>query len=169
MNLVRCRYSLMRCLRLGGGGERTKHILTLRGYIESGRVHGAIARTADTTYTSLMTDQQNIAKSIFLQLTELGEGTQDTCRRVSLNAFARRPEDKDRVEVVLNMLADRRLLTIDNGVVQVAHEALIREWNQLRNWLDEDRMGLKKQRRIENRCARVASLGLRCGLVVSRS
>ena len=38
-------------------------------------------------------------------------------------------------------LADRRLLTVSDGAVEVAHEALLREWPRLRGWLDEDARG----------------------------
>lgn len=60
-------------------------VLTLKAYAESGGVRGAIARTADRVYhVELTSDQQRIARDIFLRLTELGEGTQDTRRRVGL-------------------------------------------------------------------------------------
>jgi WD40 repeat protein len=42
---------------------------------------------------------------------------------------------------VLSVLADDRLVTIGEGEVEVAHEALLREWPRLRGWLDEDAQG----------------------------
>ena len=36
------------------------------------------------------------------------------------------------------MLADERLVTIGDGEVEVAHEALLREWPRLRAWLEQD-------------------------------
>ena len=50
--------------------RRRGHTLTLAGYHESGGVHGAIAKTAETVYRQLKSDQQIIARSIFLRLTE---------------------------------------------------------------------------------------------------
>ena len=41
-----------------------------------------------------------------------------------------------------------RLITVDDGAVEVAHEALIREWPTLRQWLNEDRDGLRLHRRL---------------------
>ena len=38
-------------------------------------------------------------------------------------------------------LADSRLVTVDEGAVEVAHEALLREWPRLRAWLDDDAHG----------------------------
>ena len=45
------------------------------------------------------------------------------------------------VRALLERLADARLVTLDDGTAEVAHEALIREWPRLRGWLDEDRDG----------------------------
>ena len=39
------------------------------------------------------------------------------------------------------MLADDRLVTIGEGEVEVAHEALLREWPRLRRWLEQDTDG----------------------------
>ena len=41
---------------------------------------------------------------------------------------------------------DARLVTLDDGTAEVAHEALIREWPRLRRWLDEDRAGMRVHR-----------------------
>ncbi len=61
--------------------RRRGRTLTLAGYAESGGVRGAIAKTAESVYQRLTPEQQPIARSIFIRLTELGEGTQDTRRR----------------------------------------------------------------------------------------
>ena len=62
-------------------------MLTLIGYLQAGGVQGAIAKTAETVYRdALSPDQQALARNIFLRLTELGEGTEDTRRRVSLGS-----------------------------------------------------------------------------------
>jgi hypothetical protein len=50
------------------------------------------------------------------------------------------------VAAVLSALADDRLVTIGAGEVEVAHEALLREWPRLRAWLDEDAEGRRLHR-----------------------
>jgi class 3 adenylate cyclase/energy-coupling factor transporter ATP-binding protein EcfA2 len=55
--------------------RRSGRMLTLIGYLQSGGVHGAIARTAETVYDALSPEQQALARNVFLRLTELGEGT----------------------------------------------------------------------------------------------
>ena len=50
--------------------------------------------------------------------------------------------DRDeRVAAVLAVLAGDRLVTIGEGAVEVAHEALLREWPRLRRWLEQDSEG----------------------------
>jgi WD40 repeat protein/class 3 adenylate cyclase len=129
--------------------RRRGYTLTLAGYAESGGVAGAIAQTADTVFEALTPEQHAIARSIFLRLTELGEeGTQDTRRRVAPAELIPRPEDAPTVEAVLKTLADARLITTGEETVEVAHEAMIREWPALRAWLDEDREGLRTHRHL---------------------
>ncbi|MBN1148610.1 MAG: AAA family ATPase, partial [Anaerolineales bacterium] len=128
--------------------RRRGRCLTLAGYAESGGVHGAIARTAETTFNQLAFQQQAIARNIFLRLTELGEGTQDTRRRASLTELIPNPQDAPLVQAVLKQLADARLITVSRESAEVAHEALIREWGTLLEWLNENREGLRLHRQL---------------------
>ena len=57
--------------------KRDGRRLTLAGYVESGGVREAIAQTADNVFAQLSAEQQSIARSIFLRLTELGNATED--------------------------------------------------------------------------------------------
>jgi WD40 repeat protein/transcriptional regulator with XRE-family HTH domain len=131
--------------------RRRGRTLTLSGYSASGGVRGAIAETAEAVfYDQLDPQQRNIARQIFLRLTELGgdDSTADTRRRVRFAELVSNPEDRGTVHEVLMTLADARLVTTDQDVAEVAHEALIREWPTLRNWLEEDREGLRLHRHL---------------------
>lgn len=128
--------------------RRAGHTLTLKGYADAGGVRGAIAHTAESAYQNLSSDEQLIARNIFLRLTELGEGTEDTRRRASFDELLSQAEDADRVHAVLNTLAGARLITLSEDTAEVAHEALIREWPTLREWLNQDREGLRLHRQL---------------------
>ncbi len=128
--------------------RRRGRLLTLAGYVESGGVQKAISQTADRTLAQLKPEQQAIARRIFLALTELGEGTQDTRRRMALQELTFGTVEASDVEIVLKQLADARLVTTDKDNVEIAHEALIREWPTLRIWLDENRESLRLHRRL---------------------
>ena len=128
--------------------RRAGHTLTLKGYADAGGVRGAIAHTAESLYQNLPMEEQGIARNIFLRLTELGEGTEDTRRRASFDELISEAENVDEVRRVLNRLADARLVTLGESTAEVAHEALIREWPALREWLNQDREGLRLHRHL---------------------
>jgi class 3 adenylate cyclase/energy-coupling factor transporter ATP-binding protein EcfA2 len=131
--------------------RRRANLMNLRAYSEAGGVRGAIAKTAESVYYGeLNLAQQEIARNIFLRLTELGEGTQDTRRRAAISELMPPAPggDPKQVRDVLVKLADARLITTGEGTAEVAHEALIREWPTLREWLSEDREGLRVHRRL---------------------
>jgi WD40 repeat protein/class 3 adenylate cyclase len=128
--------------------RRAGHRLTLKGYADAGGVHGAIAHTAENVYQNLSTEEQIITRNLFLRLTELGEGTEDTRRRASFDELMSHAENAAEVRAVMNILAEARLITLGEETAEVAHEALIREWPTLREWLNRDREGLQLHRHL---------------------
>lgn len=131
--------------------RRRGRTLTLSGYTSSGGVRGAIAETAESVFTDQLTNtQQAIARRIFLRLTELGDEmlTGDTRRRATFNELILKPDEAAITHAVLKSLADARLITTSEDSVEVAHEALIREWPTLRGWLEDNRESLRLQRQF---------------------
>ncbi|GIH22555.1 hypothetical protein Aph01nite_08650 [Acrocarpospora phusangensis] len=121
--------------------------LTLAAYQRAGGVRGAIAQSAERVYGELAPAERRIARRIFLRLTALGDGTEDTRRPISRAELAglAGPEVTDGV---LDRLADARLVVLAAETVDVAHEALIRAWPRLHEWLSDDREGLFAHRRL---------------------
>ncbi|HEY5731513.1 MAG TPA: helix-turn-helix domain-containing protein, partial [Anaerolineales bacterium] len=129
--------------------RRRGRTMTLDGYRASGGVRGAIAETAESLFTDqLNQSQQDMARDVFLRLTELGEGTEDTRRRAALNELVRQTDEAAQLRAVLDMLAGARLITLNEDSAEVAHEALIREWQRLHEWLTQDRDGLLLHRHL---------------------
>ena len=62
--------------------RRVGKLLTLEAYRESGGVLGALARRADEIYEGLNEEEREVARQLFLRLVTLGEGVEDTRRRV---------------------------------------------------------------------------------------
>ena len=92
-------------------------------------MRSAIAETAESVFTDQLDGaQQALAREVFLRLTELGEGTEDTRRRAALTELVRQPAEAAQLRGVLNTLAEARLITLNEDSAEVAHEALIREW-----------------------------------------
>lgn len=134
--------------------RRVGSALTLASYHTSGGVEGAVAQRGEETFLGLATEERTIARRVLLRLTQPGEGTPDARRRV-----ARSELDSDReaevVDRVVEAFAAARLLTVgagegpdDGAHVELSHEALLRSWPRLRDWIDEDRAGLLVHRRV---------------------
>ena len=126
---------------------RDGRTLTLEAYRSTGGVDAAIATTADRALESFDPAQREVARRVLLRLVEPGDGVEDTRRRASRAEFAG-VGDRDTVADVLDRLTRARLVIVDEDHVEVAHEALIREWPTLRAWLDEDRAGLRLHRHV---------------------
>src|SRR5262249_13151582 len=127
---------------------------TLTAYKDSGGVKEALSKRADAIYESLSASQREIARRVMLRLTQPGEGTDDTRRRARMSELTTCNEESEAVSEIVRSLTDARLLTtsIDeqaqDRLVDVSHEALIRGWPRLRQWVEEDRAGLRTLLRL---------------------
>ncbi|WP_414623221.1 hypothetical protein [Calothrix sp. CCY 0018] len=118
--------------------RRKRKQLTHAAYEEIGEVKGALARHADENYRKLSKTEQEQVQRIFIQLVRPGEGTEDTRR------LATKAELSQANWGLVKQLADARLVVTSRNAdnqetVEVVHEALIRNWGELRQWMDTDR------------------------------
>ena len=115
--------------------RRDGRTIPLSALAATGGISGAVGRLAENAYGQLTDAEQATARIVFLRLVG-GEGEAMARRRVPLAEFdiATNPD----VQRTLTVLTAARLLTADRGTVEVAHEALFREWPRLEAWLDED-------------------------------
>jgi hypothetical protein len=130
--------------------------LTLRAYEELGGIGGALEHRANEVYQGLPAEAQEHCRRVFLRLVQPGEGTGDTKRLVPYRELL--PKDPVRAAAVRRLVQTlaaretRLLMTEDDaehgGAVELAHEALIRGWAKLRQWLSEEREGLRVHRRL---------------------
>ena len=135
--------------------------LTLKAYKEIGEVNGALARYTQATYESLPADQRELARILFLRLLEPGSSPEEsTRRRASLSELAfPDPDQTRRMQAVLDTFISTRLLTSSaypltgETTIEVSHEALIRAWPQLADWLRAARDDLPLQRKISEDAA----------------
>lgn len=120
--------------------QQSNNLLTHEAYSNIGGVKQAIGKYAEKFYKNLSKPEQKQAKGIFLQLVHPGEGAEDT-RRLATRDEVRGYEDNWKLVV---KLANARLVATGQDkstgmeTVEVVHEALIREWQSLCNWMEED-------------------------------
>jgi WD40 repeat protein len=132
--------------------------LTIAGYEATGGIHGAIAKTAEDVYARLDDAGQRVARRVFLALVRVGEaasdadgeGTADTRRRVSAESLYASASDVATARAVLNAFTAARLLTSGGQAVEITHEALLRRWPRLRDWISEDRSGNLVRQNLED-------------------
>ena len=135
--------------------RREGALLTGAAYRDIGGTLGALAKRAEEVYQRFNEAGQNMARQMFLRLVTLGEGQEDTRRRI-LQTELLTLGDRDVVEDVIDRFGRYRLLTFDRDdatrspTVEVAHEALIRRWERLREWLTESRNDVRLERELLN-------------------
>jgi WD40 repeat protein/DNA-binding SARP family transcriptional activator len=137
---------LLSCALLENWQHRQGRTLTVAAFHQAGGVHGAVARLAERAWQQLDPDQQAVARRILLRLAGPGEGEAVVRRRVALSEFTASGDERGRV--VLDLLVDHRVLTMGEDSLEVAHEALLREWPRLRGWLEEDVQGRALHRHL---------------------
>ena len=115
--------------------------LTNAAYEEIGGLEQALARHAEAIYEGLNEDEQQRTQRIFVQLVRPGEGTEDT-RRLATRAEV----GEDNWELVrylsswhARLAVTGRDPTTGEETCEVIHEALIRGWQRLRTWMEENR------------------------------
>jgi hypothetical protein len=125
----------------------------------AGGVGGALASKAKSLYDALTTDQQQIARSAFLSLIQLNDDNKATRRRARISELMTSTHDEQAVREVINRFVNPNvwiLVTSSNKdeveLVEIAHESLINNWQELRDWLDKNSL-IKLQRDEINKAA----------------
>lgn len=159
--------------------QRQPGTLSISVYQEKiGGLRGALERTAQEVYNSLDPEAQACAEWIFLSLTQLGDGTEDTRRRILKTDLVVPRFPEPLVDRTLQVLTSAKLILISldtptpapesrspeeppspdssssplppTPTIEVAHEILIRHWSTLRWWLEQNRTRLRSQRQIQH-------------------
>ncbi|MET0135735.1 MAG: helix-turn-helix domain-containing protein [Kibdelosporangium sp.] len=127
-----------------------RQAMSIKDYLATGGIHGAIAQTAEAVFTDLDTTEQALVRQLFLRLVHVGANTPDTRRRVQLDELTGGLGDERdaRTRKVLGCYVDRRLITADVDGVEISHEALLDAWPRLRDWIDTDRSGHRLHRQL---------------------
>jgi WD40 repeat protein len=146
--------------------RRAGHLLTRAAYAAIGGVRGALARQAEATFAVLPTEEhRTLARALFLRLIDPGVTEQDTTRRRAAQSELTLPDVQQTalLREVANAFVDARLLTTSEyaglTMLEVSHEALIREWARLSGWLHEAREDVRRQQTISTDAAAWARRG----------
>jgi hypothetical protein len=162
-NLPLLQHALKRSWALREGG-----VITSAAYDRSGGVEQAINLAAQSAYDALGTEGQAAAKRLFLRLVRPGEG------RGHVRVRAPLPEEgAQRVVAEFFGAPERRLLffgQVDGrNTMEVAHEALIRGWPKLLEWVEENRERLATRDAVQDWIASSGGELLPASILLSRA
>jgi tetratricopeptide (TPR) repeat protein len=153
-NLPLLQFALMELWNLRQGGK-----LTHAAYDQIGGVKGAVTRRAGEIVEELGKEREGLVRRIFTQLVHIGEdgGTENTRRRATFEEMGKPAEE---VREIVKALVEARLLVCNSlsgggdtseEYIEVAHEALIRDWGQLKKWVDDERQFLLWRQHLRRR------------------
>lgn len=151
-------HALMRTWTLWREKKTPKVALDVADYEETGGIADALSRHGNQILGSLTPEQQKIAERVFKALTMLGGDNlgvrrptpfKDLCKiadaapkdvRDVVNAF--------RAEGVSFLTPSGRSAIEENTWIDLTHEALMRTWDTLRDWVAQEAESAKEYRRL---------------------
>ncbi|HEX4931150.1 MAG TPA: hypothetical protein VFV62_10620, partial [Gaiellaceae bacterium] len=128
--------------------------ITSAAYRELGGVSGALVKRAEGLLAGLGDEAHDVTRQVFLRLVTVGEGADDTRRRVLQSELEQLAVDRGMLRAVLDTFGRHRLLSFDRDpvtrspTVEISHEALLTEWTRLHDWIDGARHDVLNQRRL---------------------
>jgi formylglycine-generating enzyme required for sulfatase activity len=126
--------------------------LTREAYLQRGGIQKSLERHADTSFEKLNLHEQELARSIFGGLIEIGRGTQDTRRTALFDELIPASASVEEIKTIVRKLADERLITTDElagkDMVTISHEKLIEAWPWLKKLVNENRDVIALQNQI---------------------
>ncbi|TAH20179.1 MAG: PDZ domain-containing protein [Oscillatoriales cyanobacterium] len=129
--------------------QQENGLLTRLKYDEIGGVEKALCRHAEGVYDALKEGDKERTKQIFMKLVSPGEGTEYT------RQLATRAEVGEENWDLVTHLATARLVVSNRNettqieTVEIVHEALIKAWPDLIQWIEENDTFLRWKKRLK--------------------
>jgi tetratricopeptide (TPR) repeat protein len=138
--------------------KRTERgLLTFGVYRGLGGVEGALAQRGEEVYKGLAEDVQAALGPVFNGLVGIGQGEDEaiTRRYAPYEVITSTPETRAFVQTFV----EARLFITDldaqgKAVVSVAHEALLKHWPRLQEWVEKNKENLRARARVSSAAAR---------------
>src|SRR5215471_16962394 len=141
--------------------SRGDDLLRWSDYRELGELKGALARHAEAVFSTLSVNEQRAFPLVMRHLVTLGQGEEEVPNRRTVpyrDFVASGKTDQDQkagAKGLVDLFVEKRLLVADTDsqgevTVSVAHEALLREWQRVKEWLAENREFLRMRDRLDS-------------------
>lgn len=115
--------------------------LTTTDYLTSGGLWSSLNVAAEAVHDTLDPEQHALERRLFLSLVSVEDG-HPLRRRISLDQLGAD------LHPVAGAFVAARLLTVDDGEVEISHDALLARWERLKGWIEEEAASLLIERRI---------------------
>ena len=139
---------------------RGDNLLRWSDYEEVGELRGALANHAEAVFGMLRPHEQSAFPLVMRYLVTLGQGEEEVPngRTVPYGDLVSSESDHDQkagAKGFVDLFVEKRLLVADTDpqgevTVRVAHEALLREWRRVKEWLTENREFLRMRDRLDS-------------------
>ncbi|MGF1635704.1 MAG: hypothetical protein ACFCUU_01425 [Cyclobacteriaceae bacterium] len=137
--------------------------MDLRHYVAIGKVHEALSQHANEAYAELNRRGQEICEVLFKSLTEKGQDNIGTRKAARIHTIAEiaGASYEDVIDVVdvfrqpgrSLLMPSTEVELIDDSIIEISHESLMRIWYRLREWVDEEAESAKTYLRISEAAA----------------
>ncbi len=134
--------------------KRDRNRVTWQAYTELGGGRDALANSADRLYNNLNPAEQRIARRVLLKMVRPTQGLDVVRNRIQRQQLYEPTLGQARVDYVVSHFIRERLIRLTPGEtpetdqLEIAHEALVRNWPRLIGWLEEDRVALRHRLRL---------------------
>jgi WD40 repeat protein len=140
---------------------RGDDLLRWSDYRELGELKGALAKHAEAVFSTLQPHEQRAFPLVMRYLVTLGQGEEEVPNRRTVpyrDFVASDGTDDDQkagAKGFVDFFIEKRLLVADTDPqgevsVSVVHEALLREWQRVKEWLTENREFLRMRDRLDS-------------------
>ena len=150
--------------------RRRMNLLTHQAYWEVDAFAGLLKSHAESIWTSLPPNEQDLSRVIFSRIFLPGEGREDEPLAAPVSSILRRTAGPEDMARLLAKLVEQRLLAVreasEGPVVEFAHPKLLIEWPRLREWIDQNRSDLRMGAYLEHAAKRWIESGRNSNLLV---
>ncbi|MCK5705434.1 MAG: High-affnity carbon uptake protein Hat/HatR, partial [Cyclobacteriaceae bacterium] len=153
-------HALMRTWNYWVRNKESDEPIDLRHYIAIGKINEALSQHANEAYTELNNKEKEICEDLFKALTEKGSDNKGVRRPARLEEIAEiSGVEEDSLINVIEKFREpgRSLLTPaanvklkSETIVEISHESLMRIWQRLRKWVDEEADSTRMYKRLSD-------------------
>ena len=145
--------------------DNTERTLKSETYHQLGGVSGALQKHVNQIYQNLSPEQQLATKQILLRLVDVVALEKSEVLRTAVSRRAYKSDFTDTQAKTVQLLVDQNLLVSDDGnrkkqaTVEIAHEALLSSWADLKDWISDAKSTIALNNRLAEDAARWEKLG----------